>query len=143
MLALTRAAGDADGAYPLSEHVMLHLRHGGDAPAVHLLIREPDRGRLVGYAHVDTTDAVEGASAELCVHPLFRRHGLGRALVLGAMAAAEEPDPAGRLRLWAHGDHPVGQRAGPLARLRPLPRAVADAPLALRARCPRRNCPTA
>jgi mycothiol synthase len=40
------------------------------------------------------------------VHPLFRRHGLGRALVLGAMAAAEEADPAGRLRLWAHGDHP-------------------------------------
>jgi mycothiol synthase len=112
VLALTRAAGDADGVYPLAEHVMLHLRHGGDAPAVHLLIREPDRGRLVGYAHVDPTDAVEGASAELCVHPLFRRHGLGRALVLGAMAAAEEADPAGRLRLWAHGDHPSANALG-------------------------------
>jgi len=65
-----------------------------------------DGGQLVGYAHVDTTDVVEGASAELCVHPLFRRHGLGRTLVLGAMSAAEEHDPAGRLRLWAHGDHP-------------------------------------
>jgi mycothiol synthase len=105
LLALTRVVGDADGAYPLSEHVILHLRHGGESPAVHLLARDAD-GELVGYAHIDTTDAVEGASAELCVHPLFRRHGLGRALVLGAMSAAEERDPAGRLRLWAHSDHP-------------------------------------
>ena len=58
---------------------MLHLRHGGDAPAVHLLA--PADGELVGYAHVDTTDPVEGPSAELCVHPLHRRRGLGRALV--------------------------------------------------------------
>ena len=102
--ALATAAGDADGAFPLSEHVMLHLRHGGDAPAVHLLIHAHDQ--LVGYAHVDTTDAVEGASAELAVHPMFRRHGLGRALVHAAASAAAEHDPRGRLRLWAHGDHP-------------------------------------
>src|SRR5262245_35234091 len=83
---------------------MLHLRHGGDEPVVHLLAR--DEGDLVGYTHVDTTDPVEGASAELCVHPLHRRRGLGRSLVMHAMAAAEERDPGGRLRLWAHGDHP-------------------------------------
>ena len=105
VLELARAAGDADGTYPLSEHVVLHVRHGGDAPAIHLSVRLPD-GRLVGYAHVDTTDVVEGASAELVVHPMFRRRGLGRALVLAATAAAAERDPAGRLRLWAHGDHP-------------------------------------
>jgi mycothiol synthase len=123
VMALTRAAGDADGAFPLSEHVTLHLRRGGDLPAVHLLARSG--AELVGYAHVDTTDLVEGASAELCVHPLHRRRGLGRALVGAAMAAAdaldsgrgaaarpaglilaEVPDPVGRLRLWAHGDHP-------------------------------------
>jgi mycothiol synthase len=100
VLTLTQAAGDADGAYPLSEHVVLHLRMGGDAPAVHLFARV--NGSLVGYAHVDTTDAVEGASAELAVHPLHRRHGTGRALVKAAMKVADEPAD-GRLRLWAHG----------------------------------------
>ena len=101
---LATAAGDADGAYPLSEHVMLHLRLGGDAPAVHLLIR--DGAELVGYAHLDTTDVVEGPSAELVVHPMFRRHGLGRALVTALTDAAAAAEPDGRLRLWAHGDHP-------------------------------------
>jgi mycothiol synthase len=100
VLTLAQAAGDADGAYPLSEHVVLHLRHGGEARATHLLVR--NGAELVGYAHVDTTDAVEGASAELVVHPMYRRRGLGRALVLAAMEAAGD----GRLRLWAHGDHP-------------------------------------
>jgi mycothiol synthase len=104
ILALTHAAGDADGAYPLSEHVVLHLRHGGDAPATHLLARID--GHLVGYAHIDPTDVVDGPSAELCVHPLYRRRGLGRALVTAAIAAANRHDPQGRLRLWAHGDHP-------------------------------------
>lgn len=105
VLELADLAGNADGAYPLSEHVVLHLRHGGDGRAVHLLVRDPD-GSIVGYAHLDPTDAVAGASAELVVHPLKRRHGLGRALAMAALATAEEHDPAGRLRLWAHGDHP-------------------------------------
>lgn len=111
VLTLVRAAGDADGAYPLSEHVVLHLRHGGDAPAVHLLVRAPgphDDARapgLVAYAHVDATDAVDGAAAEMAVHPLFRRRGLGRALVDEAIRVADERAD-GRLRLWAHGDHP-------------------------------------
>lgn len=111
VLALAQAAGDTDGAYPLSEHVVLHLRHGGDAPAVHLLARDHD-GALAGYAHLDTTDEVEGAAAELVVHPLRRRRGLGRALVRAAMEVTDEADPRGRLRLWAHGDHPS---AGALA----------------------------
>src|SRR5690349_18721666 len=83
---------------------MLHLRHGGDEPSVHLVVRNGDE--LIGYAHVDVTDPVEGPSAELVVHPMHRRRGLGRVLVTAAVRAAEQADPSGRLRLWAHGDHP-------------------------------------
>jgi len=101
VLALMSAAGDADGTYPLSEHVVLHLRHGGDADVRHLLVRDGDT--LAGYAHVDVTDVVEGSSAELAVHPDHRRRGLGRLLVEAAVAAS----PDGRLRLWAHGEHPA------------------------------------
>jgi mycothiol synthase len=104
VLELAAVASDADGVYPLSEHTVLHVRRGGERPAIHLSMTLHDR--LVGYAHVDTTDAVEGASAELVVHPMFRRRGLGRALVTAATTAAAEHDPAGRLRLWAHGEHP-------------------------------------
>jgi mycothiol synthase len=97
---LVAAATDADGVSPLSEHVLLHLRHGGDAEARHLLARVD--GRLVGYAHLDVTDLVEGSSAEMTVHPAYRRHGLGRALLESLLG--DSPD--GRLRLWAHGEHP-------------------------------------
>jgi len=89
-----------DGVRPLSEHVMLHLRYGGDAPARNFLVRDGDR--VVGYAHLDTTDVVEGASAELAVHPEQRGRGNGRRLVEALIDAA---GPAGRLRLWSHGAH--------------------------------------
>ncbi|MDG6100661.1 mycothiol synthase [Dactylosporangium aurantiacum] len=104
VLALSQAAGDTDGALPLSEHVVLHLRHGGEARAVHLLVRDA-AGAVIGYAHVDTTDSVAGASAELAVHPQHRRHGAGRALATEVIKVADER-AGGRLRLWAHGDHP-------------------------------------
>ncbi len=55
---------------------------------------------LVGYAHLDVTDPVDGPSAELAVDPGARRHGLGRVLVSELIARS----PDGRLRLWAHGE---------------------------------------
>jgi mycothiol synthase len=96
--ALVDAVTAHDGVRPLSEHVMLHLRYGGDAPARNLLLYADDR--LAGYAHLDTTDPVEGASAELAVDPAARNQGLGRRLV---QALVEETEGGGRLRLWAHG----------------------------------------
>lgn len=88
-----------DGVRPLSEHVMLHLRHGGDTPARNFLLRDDD-GKLAGYAHLDVTDAVEGASGELAVRPSTRGHGYGRALVEALLA---DIDSGMQLRLWSHG----------------------------------------
>ncbi|MFE3454811.1 mycothiol synthase [Nonomuraea sp. NPDC059194] len=98
VLAVVEAATEADGVRPLNEHVMLHLRYGGDERARSLLLYAD--GTLVGYAHVDPTDEVEGPSGELVVHPAFRRKGYGRTLLRAVLDAA-----GGRLRLWAHGDH--------------------------------------
>jgi mycothiol synthase len=98
VLALVRAATEEDGVGPLSEHVMLHLRYGGDPRARNVLLGS--RGELAGYAHLDPTDPVEGPSGELVIHPAQRGKGLGLTLVR-ALAAAAGQQP---LRLWAHGD---------------------------------------
>ena len=103
--ALVAAATDVDGTAPLSEHVLLHLRHGGDAEAAHLLARDGDE--LVGFAHLDLTDPVAGGAGELVVHPEHRRAGLGSRIVQALLDRAGRSEvAAGRLRLWAHGEHP-------------------------------------
>ena len=89
-------ATEADGVRPLSEHVMLHLRYGGDEPARNLLLWHGSH--LVAYAHLDTTDPVDGPSAEMVVAPATRRQGFGRAIITAALEHAHGP-----LRLWAHG----------------------------------------
>ncbi|MEV6813596.1 mycothiol synthase [Micromonospora sp. NPDC051296] len=99
VLTLVGAAGDADGADPLDEHVLLRLRDE-QAPAAHLVARSDD-GTLTGYAHLDTTDPGAGVGVELVVHPAYRRRSTGRALARGVLATATGP-----LRAWAHGDHP-------------------------------------
>lgn len=98
VLEVVEAATEADGVRPLNEHVMLHLRYGGDEQAGAVLLYAGDD--LVGYAHVDPTDPVEGPSGELVIHPAFRRRGYGRRLLRAVLERS-----GGRLRLWAHGDH--------------------------------------
>ncbi|MGI8698231.1 MAG: GNAT family N-acetyltransferase, partial [Mycobacteriales bacterium] len=96
---------EADGVQPLSEHVLLHLRYGGDAPARNFLgwYDHPAGRQLAGYAHLDVTDPVQGASAEVAVAPALRRRGVGRQLVAALLADTAD----GRLWLWAHGDAPA------------------------------------
>jgi mycothiol synthase len=101
VLALVQLATDEDGVAPLSEHVMLHLRYGGDSQARNLLVLR--NGQVAGYGHLDPTDPVEGPSGELVIHPAHRRLGLGL-LLLERLAVEAAP---ARLRLWAHGDLPA------------------------------------
>ncbi len=90
-----------DGLSPISEHVFLHLRHGGDAQGLHFLKYEDEQ--LIAYAHLDITDKVEGPSAEIAVAPEFRRQGLGTEIIQALIATA----PDGNLRLWAHGEQAI------------------------------------
>jgi mycothiol synthase len=102
VLELVCAATETDGVGPLSEHVMLHLRYGGEPGARNLLLHSG--GELAGYAHLDPTD--EGPSGELVIHPAHRGRGLGLELTSALVAAAGQP----ALRLWAHGDRPAATR---------------------------------
>jgi mycothiol synthase len=101
VLDLVQRAAEEDGVGPLSEHVILHVRYGGDALARNLLAWRD--GQLAGYGHLDPTDPVAGPSGEMLIRPHFRRQGLGLALARALIAQAA---PHG-LRLWAHGDLPA------------------------------------
>ena len=99
VLALIASATDVDGIPPVAEHVLLHLRHGGDKEDFHLLAEE--NSEVLGYAHLDLTDEVEGPSAELVVSPAHRSKGIGDQLIASVKSYAGE-----KLRLWSHGDLP-------------------------------------
>jgi mycothiol synthase len=104
VLQLVGEAARADGVSPLSEHVVLHLKYGGDPQGRDVLLWY--EGRLAGYGHLDRTDRVEGPAAEMVIRPALRRRGLGRAVGLALVGEADGAD----LRLWAHGDLPAAAR---------------------------------
>ena len=65
VLDLASAAAAADAVGPLSEHVLLHLRYGGDPQARDLLLHTNEgkhSGDLAGYAHLDLAET--GGRAE-------------------------------------------------------------------------------
>jgi mycothiol synthase len=97
VLSLIASATDSDGVPPVSEHVLLHLRHGGDKADTHFVATQDNV--VIGYAHLDLTDQVEGPSAELVVHPEHRKSGIGQSLLKALQSAAGTT-----LRLWSHGD---------------------------------------
>ena len=143
---LFTTAAAADGSPPVSEHVVLSLRHHGPATA-HLLARGAS-GQLSGYAQVNLVDL----AAELVVHPEHRRAGLGSAMLEALLARVDGAE----LRLWAHGEHPAAvrlaerhgfTRARVLWQMRrslhdPLPAVALPAGLRLRTFQPGRDEPT-
>ncbi len=109
VLDLVRRAAEEDGVSPLSEHVMLHLRYGGDPRARDVVLWHD--GALAGYAHLDPADPVEGSAGEMVIDPAMRRQGLG--LTLSQALSAEAGDS--ELRVWAHGDLPAAVRLAAVA----------------------------
>jgi mycothiol synthase len=114
VLELAAAARAADGVAPLSEHVMLHVRHGGavgsDAGTGAggrevLVLSDSSEETVVGYAYLDAPDDETQAgdmSGELVIHPGHRRRKHGTALVAALTADADSHG----VRIWSHGDLP-------------------------------------
>jgi mycothiol synthase len=102
VLELIKAANDLDGVPPIAEHVLLHLRHGGDKSDSHLVIEKD--GQVIAYAHLDKTDLVAGPSIEAVVHPKYRSRGFGTQLLKQAITICGD-----KTRVWSHGDLPQAQ----------------------------------
>jgi len=103
VLSLIITAQNFDNTPAIAEHVLLHLRHGGDKADSHLVIQKDNQ--VIGYAHLDKTDHVAGPSVELVIHPEHRGSGVGSELLKSAIEAC-----GNKIRLWSHGDLP-GARA--------------------------------
>ncbi len=109
VLELASAATSADGVAPLSEDVLLQVRHGSTPPARDLVLsaggRSPRDRHPVGYAHMDAPDYAgqDGdITAELVIHPARRRKGYGGQLLANVIMLAHDHG----VRIWAHGDLP-------------------------------------
>ena len=102
VLALIKAAHDFDGTPPIAEHVLLHLRHGGDKLDSHIVLEE--NNQVIAYAHLDTTDLVAGPSVEAVVHPSHRGKGLGSLILKEAIKVCGD-----KTRIWSHGDLPAAK----------------------------------
>ena len=102
VLSLIKAAHDFDGTPAIAEHVLLHLRHGGDKSDSHLVIEE--NKEVIAYAHLDTTDLVAGPSVEAVVHPQHRGKGLGALILKEAIKIC-----GNKTRIWSHGDLPAAK----------------------------------
>jgi mycothiol synthase len=102
VLALIKAAHDFDGTPAIAEHVLLHLRHGGDKSDSHIVYEE--NNNVIAYAHLDTTDRVAGPSVEAVVHPNHRGKGLGSLILKEAIKRCGD-----KTRIWSHGDLPAAK----------------------------------
>jgi mycothiol synthase len=98
VLDLIKRSAIFDNSPPIAEHILLHLRHGGDKSDSHLVHQV--QSKVIGYAHLDQTDLVAGPSVELVVDPNHRSSGIGKQLLSKAVEICGQ-----NLRLWVHGEN--------------------------------------
>jgi len=98
VLDLIQRSAIFDNSPPIAEHILLHLRHGGDKSDSHLMHQV--QSKVIGYAHLDQTDLGAGPSVELVVDPNHRSSGIGKQLLSKAVEICGQ-----NLRLWVHGEN--------------------------------------
>ena len=103
VLSLIKSAQEFDNTPAIAEHVLLHLRHGGDKADSHLVLQKDNQ--VIAYAHLDKTDQVAGPSVELVIHPDHRHGGIGTELLKSAIDLC-----GNKIRLWSHGDLPQARQ---------------------------------
>jgi len=102
---LVAAATETDGVAPLGEATVLDMLSGRSGDSRHVVVLSGSAGdgeQVAGYAYLDPAEPGQ-SSAELVVHPTWRRHGIGRLLVGQLERAAN----GGGLAVWAHGQLPA------------------------------------
>jgi mycothiol synthase len=104
---LVDAATETDGVAPLSEATVLDMLSGRSGTSRHVVLLGggPRGEHVAGYAYLDGAHP-DRSSAELVVHPAWRRRGLGRLLVGQLERTANGHD----LAVWAHGQLPAAAR---------------------------------
>jgi len=111
VLDLVDRAAVADGFSAVNEAGRLVLSRL-ETDREHVLKRDPDSGRIVAYASLDTqrtdTDGTAAAAgtvgAELVVDPASRRRGVGRQLLGELLELAAARAPGAAFSIWAHRD---------------------------------------
>lgn len=108
--ALIAAARKADGVAPVGDQVLRELTHDNTR---HLLA--VDRDAVVGYLDLAPATEEGVAMAELVVHPLWRRRGIGSAMARAALA-----EGGGGTRIWAHGNLEAARATAAALGLKPV-----------------------
>lgn len=98
--ALVQAVAEADGTAPVSEDGRLALAHGR-AGSVQFVWRTGGSASVDGYLYLSPAEGPGDRTAELCVAPRSRRHGIASVLLGAALG-----ETSGMLRVWAHGSLP-------------------------------------
>ncbi|WP_297004001.1 mycothiol synthase [uncultured Corynebacterium sp.] len=108
---LLAAVAGADGVPALSEEFVRAIREPGESAGHRQLLAldtPGGTGRVIGVLAVDVPDIDDAAgTAEIAVHPEFRRRGTATGLL---REAGRGMDPESQFSVWAHGNL-VGARA--------------------------------